>query len=199
MANRGGGGNRTRVLRLLDEASPSAAGGRLSGPRPSPASIAARIRRVCPWWPVGATSQVSPTRCRPDPARRAETGRTSLLSGSDRELRLGVCFWFRLFSVAPETTARFSHLDDQSRSLSPPLLGTPGPTRCLPMLPRPSVSATACLRPGPSSPPAPLAPPPDRRHGWRSPGACRNGGGPLPGRGLPWRAPRESRSTAGRG
>jgi len=116
----GGGGNRTRVLRLLDEASPSAAGGGLSGPRPSPASIAARTRRVCPWWPVGATSQVSPTRCRPDPARRAETGRTSLLSGSDRELRLGVYFWFRLFNVAPETTARFSHLDDQSRSLSPP-------------------------------------------------------------------------------
>ena len=40
--------------------------------------------------------------------------------GSERELRLGVYFWFRLFNVAPETTARFSHIDDQSRSLSPP-------------------------------------------------------------------------------
>ena len=44
---------------------------------------------------------------------------------SERELRLGVCFWFRLFNVAPETTARFSHLDDQSRSLSPPGYGLP--------------------------------------------------------------------------
>jgi hypothetical protein len=33
---------------------------------------------------------------------------------------LGICFVFRLFYVAPETTARFSHFDDQSRSLSPP-------------------------------------------------------------------------------
>src|SRR5580704_13755232 len=40
--------------------------------------------------------------------------------GSERELRLGVCFLFRLFNVAPETTARFSYIDDQSRSLSPP-------------------------------------------------------------------------------
>ena len=40
--------------------------------------------------------------------------------GSERELRLGVYFWFRLFNVAPETTARFSHLDDQSRNPSPP-------------------------------------------------------------------------------
>ena len=36
------------------------------------------------------------------------------------ELMLGVCFVFRLFYVDPETTARFSHLDDRSRSLSPP-------------------------------------------------------------------------------
>jgi len=40
--------------------------------------------------------------------------------GSERELRLGVCFWFRLFNVAPETTARFSYIDDRSRSQSPP-------------------------------------------------------------------------------
>jgi hypothetical protein len=51
---------------------------------------------------------------------------------SQRELRLGVCFWFRLFNVAPETTARFSYLDDRSRNQSPPCLGLPtamiGPT-----------------------------------------------------------------------
>ncbi len=40
--------------------------------------------------------------------------------GSERELRLGVCFWFRLFNVVPETTARFSYFDDRSRSQSPP-------------------------------------------------------------------------------
>src|ERR1700677_3441706 len=40
--------------------------------------------------------------------------------GSERELRLGVCFWFRLFNVAPETTARFSYFDDRSRNQSPP-------------------------------------------------------------------------------
>jgi hypothetical protein len=39
---------------------------------------------------------------------------------SERELRLGVCFWFRLFNVAPETTARFSYINDRSRSQSPP-------------------------------------------------------------------------------
>ena len=44
---------------------------------------------------------------------------------SDRELRLGVCFWFRLFNVAPETTARFSYLDDRSRNQSPPCHGSP--------------------------------------------------------------------------
>ena len=42
---------------------------------------------------------------------------------SERELRLGVCFWFRLFNVVPETTARFSYLDDRSRNQSPPCLG----------------------------------------------------------------------------
>jgi hypothetical protein len=31
---------------------------------------------------------------------------------SKRKLRLGVYFGFRLFSVAPETTARFFHLND---------------------------------------------------------------------------------------
>src|SRR5271170_4637375 len=49
---------------------------------------------------------------------RGPAGRRYL--SSERELRLGVCFWFRLFNVAPETTARFSHLDDQRRDHSPP-------------------------------------------------------------------------------
>src|SRR6202035_2992741 len=53
---------------------------------------------------------------------RGPAGRRYL--SSDRELRLGVYFWFRLFNVAPETTARFSYLDDQSRSQSPPCLGS---------------------------------------------------------------------------
>ena len=40
--------------------------------------------------------------------------------GSHCELRLGVCFWFRLFYVDPETTARFIRLEHRSRSQSPP-------------------------------------------------------------------------------
>src|SRR5271165_5899283 len=52
---------------------------------------------------------------------RGPAGRRYL--SSDRELRLGVCFWFRLFNVVPETTARFSYLDDRSRNQSPPCLG----------------------------------------------------------------------------
>jgi len=47
-------------------------------------------------------------------------GRRYLSSERERWLRLGVCFWFRLFNVAPETTARFSYLDDRSRNRSPP-------------------------------------------------------------------------------
>src|SRR3984885_14936137 len=54
---------------------------------------------------------------------RGPAGRRYL--SSDRELRLGVCFWFRLFNVVPETTARFSYLDDRSRNQSPPCVGTP--------------------------------------------------------------------------
>ncbi len=48
MTNRGGGGNRTRVLRLLIGPSPSAASGRLSGTPPLPAMSAFRIRRDVP-------------------------------------------------------------------------------------------------------------------------------------------------------
>ena len=54
MAHRGGGGNRTRVLRLLTGPSPSAAGERLSRAAPAPASMPLRIRLKCPCPPVGA-------------------------------------------------------------------------------------------------------------------------------------------------
>ena len=40
--------------------------------------------------------------------------------GSEAELRLAVCFWFRLFYVAPETTARFTYSVAQRRILSSP-------------------------------------------------------------------------------
>src|SRR5436190_23839926 len=40
--------------------------------------------------------------------------------GSHWQLRLGICFWFRLFNVVPETTARFIRLEHRSRSQSPP-------------------------------------------------------------------------------
>ena len=43
---------------------------------------------------------------------------------SERELRLGVCFWFRLFNVVPETTARFSYINDQNRSQITPVYGS---------------------------------------------------------------------------
>src|SRR5579862_225160 len=62
------------------------------------------------------------------PARLRLGGRRYLLS-SVRELRLGVCFVFRLFYVAPETTARFSQLDDRSRNRSPPWLSSSRPVR----------------------------------------------------------------------
>ena len=61
MANRGGGGNRTRVLQHLNGPSPSAAGGRLSGAAPLPAAVPPRIRLRCPCRSVGAAIQVSPT------------------------------------------------------------------------------------------------------------------------------------------
>jgi site-specific DNA recombinase len=48
MANRGGGGNRTRVLQHLNGPSPSAAGGRLSGAVPLPAAVPPRIRLGVP-------------------------------------------------------------------------------------------------------------------------------------------------------
>jgi hypothetical protein len=77
----------------------------------------AQLTLSCPGQPVGAADPVSPDEWRPCPARGAWTRRTSLLVGSECELRmLGVCWCFRLFYVAPETTARFSRLDHRSRN-----------------------------------------------------------------------------------
>src|ERR1700730_9126426 len=39
---------------------------------------------------------------------------------SDGVMLIGIYFWFRLFYVVPETTARFLRLSHQSRSQSPP-------------------------------------------------------------------------------
>jgi len=186
---RGGGGNRTRVLRLLSRSSPSAAGGGLSGPVPLPAAGQVRIRLNCPCRPVGAVGQVSPTRWRPVPARGAETGRTSQFLGCERELRLGVYFWFRLFNVDPETTARFSYIDDQSRSLSPPWGPPPTAHRV-----RPDHQSTGrtwprrwpSLRRGAWSPTAPHGRHRVRRPGRRWRGACRTGADPWPGPVPPW-------------
>jgi len=122
MTNRGGGGNRTRVLRLLNGPSPSAASGWFSGTVPPPAMHRSPADRRVPGRLIGRTVRVRPTWRRPRPARRAGAGRTGYRLGSQRELRLGVCFVFRLFYVAPETTARFSRIDDRSRNRSPPLV-----------------------------------------------------------------------------
>src|SRR5688572_28975989 len=56
---------------------------------------------------------------------------------------VGICVLFRLFNVAPETTARFSRICNQSRSLSPPCVV---PARTAP-------EGTAIL---PFAPPAPV-------------------------------------------
>jgi len=45
---RGGGGNRTRVLRFLDGPSPSASGGWISGSAPSPAPRRSPSQLSCP-------------------------------------------------------------------------------------------------------------------------------------------------------
>ena len=124
MANRGGGGNRTRVLRLLVGPSPSAADRRLSRTPLLSAAAASRIRqRVPAGQPEQPTSELHSMTPDHQPMEQRLGGRRYCLS-SVRELRLGVCFVFRLFNVAPETTARFSQLDYRSRDLSPPCVGT---------------------------------------------------------------------------
>ncbi len=138
--------------------------------------------------PAGGPSQLScPRRCADDAGGLAPLdgagirsaglgpGRRRCGLGSEREVVFGACFWFRLFNVAPETTARFSCLDDRSRSPSPPCRLTdqcnPGPLSTVPA--------------GPGPPPArPLAPRRARR--WR--GACRRSCVPGPGPAPPWPA-----------
>ena len=120
----GGGGNRTRVLRLLVGPSPSAADRRLSRTPLLSAAAASRIRqRVPAGQPEQPTSELHSMTPDHQPMEQRLGGRRYCLS-SVRELRLGVCFVFRLFNVAPETTARFSQLDYRSRDLSPPCVGT---------------------------------------------------------------------------
>ncbi len=60
-SSRGGGGNRTRVLRSRSRPSPSAAGIRLSGAALLPAAVPPRNQRVCPRRSVGVSGRVSPT------------------------------------------------------------------------------------------------------------------------------------------
>ena len=91
-------------------------------------------------------------------------GRRYRLS-SDRELRLGVCFWFRLFNVAPETTARFSRLDDRSRDHSPPWL-TGRRTDRAARSPWVGRLAHSTWDERPSWPVGPLGPPPRQCRGW---------------------------------
>jgi hypothetical protein len=53
------------------------------------------------------------------PGELGAGGRRRYLSG-ERKLRLGIYCFYRLFNVDSETTARFSHLDSQSRDQSSP-------------------------------------------------------------------------------
>jgi site-specific DNA recombinase len=136
--------------------------------------------------------------------------------GSERELRLGVCFWFRLFYVAPETTARFSHIDYRSRDHSPPCLGLSSHLVGRPLdltvliLPCPSRCQSgranrcrSCRQVNPSSPTArptgQPAPPPVRPPATGSPGACREACVRGPRRAGPWPCRRGSTATAGPG
>src|SRR5579862_2281607 len=129
--HRGGGGNRTRVLRLLIGPSPSAAGRGLSGAPLLPAATAPRIRRRVL---SGRSERPRSKPCLMTPVNQPAG------------LRLGVCFVFRLFYVAPETTARFSQLDDRSRNRSPPwMISSPAfrPARTLYRSGSPPAPATA--------------------------------------------------------
>ncbi len=80
MATRGGGGNRTRVLRSLNGPSPSAASGESSEPTGPLAPWSSPNRRRCPRRRSGDANRVSPTRCRLGPARGTGAGQTSLTS-----------------------------------------------------------------------------------------------------------------------
>ena len=118
----GGGGIRTRVLRSFNRPSPSAASKKLSG---AASLLAVEPPRIQLSVPSGSLTSLPGK-----PYLMASTFRSIGLRpgerrylSSERELRLGVCFWFRLFNVVPETTARFSYIDDRSRNQSPPWCG----------------------------------------------------------------------------
>jgi hypothetical protein len=118
----GGGGIRTRVLRSFNRPSPSAASKKLSG---AASLLAVEPPRIQLSVPSGSLTSLPGK-----PYLMASTFRSVGLRpgerrylSSERELRLGVCFWFRLFNVVPETTARFSYIDDRSRNQSPPWCG----------------------------------------------------------------------------
>jgi hypothetical protein len=118
----GGGGIRTRVLRSFNRPSPSAASKKLSG---AASLLAVEPPRIQLSVPSGSLTSLPGK-----PYLMASTFRSVGLRpgerrylSSERELRLGVCFWFRLFNVVPETTARFSYIDDRSRNQSPPRCG----------------------------------------------------------------------------
>jgi hypothetical protein len=94
-----------------------------------------RQKKVTPAQKMSSTAlkrdrKVSPARWRWRPARRAETGPPSQLF----RLRAQRCRWrlffcFQLFNVDLETTARFSHIDYQSRNQAPPWNYSTNPTR----------------------------------------------------------------------
>ncbi len=79
---------------------------------------------ACPRRPVGTGGGRALQMMAPAPAGRGLPGRThNLRSGCEHQIVLidvGVCICFRLFFVDPETTARFSHFNRQSRNRSPP-------------------------------------------------------------------------------
>ncbi len=79
---------------------------------------------ACPCRPVGTGGRRALQMMAPTPAGRGQSGRThNLRSGCEHQIVLidvGVCIFFRLFFVDPETTARFSHFNRQSRNRSPP-------------------------------------------------------------------------------
>lgn len=79
---------------------------------------------ACPHRPVGTGGGRALQMMAPAPAGLGLPGRThNLKSGCEHQIVLidvGVCICFRLFFVDPETTARFSHFNRQSRNRSPP-------------------------------------------------------------------------------
>lgn len=110
----GGGGIRTPVPQPLNGASPSAAGVEISGSPLVPASVGNPSQLRVPARPADVTGRASPARWRPGPARRAETGGTSLLVR--QRVRTQELSWHLLFLPA------------LSRGLRQPRLASPAST-----------------------------------------------------------------------